>query len=112
MKIIYIFQSVMENFYIYLNINEHHRNQNFTVKCYLSLTQAIRFYYGGNPYVPKVTGKTDSVKALNQAFGRQVLVFNCDEGIDFKAMVRNIIGLVKRVFGGIFDEFNRLLKNN
>jgi hypothetical protein len=44
--------------------------------------------YGGNPYGPAGTGKTESVKALGQAFGRQVLVFNCDEGIDFKSMGR------------------------
>mgnify|MGYP003351260471 CR=1 FL=1 len=39
-------------------------------------------------YGPAGTGKTESVKALGQAFGRQVLVFNCDEGIDFKSMGR------------------------
>lgn len=34
---------------------------------------------GGNPYGPAGTGKTESVKALGHLFGRQVLVFNCDE---------------------------------
>ena len=34
---------------------------------------------GGNPYGPAGTGKTESVKALGNLFGRQVLVFNCDE---------------------------------
>ena len=34
---------------------------------------------GGNPYGPAGTGKTESVKALGGLFGRQVLVFNCDE---------------------------------
>jgi dynein heavy chain 2 len=42
----------------------------------------------GNPYGPAGTGKTESVKALGAALGRQVLVFNCDEGIDFQSMVR------------------------
>jgi len=36
---------------------------------------------GGNPYGPAGTGKTESVKALGSLFGRQVLVFNCDEVI-------------------------------
>jgi len=34
---------------------------------------------GGNPVGPAGTGKTESVKALGGLFGRQVLVFNCDE---------------------------------
>ncbi len=54
------------------------------------------------------TGKTESVKALGNAFGRQVLVFNCDEGIDVHSMGRIFIGLVKCGAWGCFDEFNRL----
>ena len=34
---------------------------------------------GVNPYCPAGTGKSESVKALGDLFGRQVLVFNCDE---------------------------------
>jgi len=51
--------------------------------------------YGGNPYGPAGTGKTESVKALGQCFGRQVLVFNCDEALEYKSMSRIFIGLVK-----------------
>ena len=40
------------------------------------------------PYSPAGTGKTESVMALGACLGRQVLVFNCDEGIDFQAMGR------------------------
>ena len=48
-----------------------------TDKCYLTLTQGMHMGFGGNPYGPAGTGKTESVKALGNAFGRQVLVFNC-----------------------------------
>eukprot|EP01059_Diplonema_ambulator_P006458 TRINITY_DN16152_c0_g9_i2.p1 TRINITY_DN16152_c0_g9~~TRINITY_DN16152_c0_g9_i2.p1 ORF type:complete len:2158 (+),score=857.39 TRINITY_DN16152_c0_g9_i2:243-6476(+) len=79
-----------------------------TDKCYLTLTQGMHLGYGGNPYGPAGTGKTESVKALGNALGRQVLVFNCDEGIDFKSMGRIFVGLVKCGAWGCFDEFNRL----
>ncbi len=79
-----------------------------TDKCYLVLTQGMHLGYGGNPYGPAGTGKTESVKALGHEFGRQVLVFNCDEGIDFESMGRIFTGLVKSGAWGCFDEFNRL----
>lgn len=79
-----------------------------TDKCYLVLTQGMHLGYGGNPYGPAGTGKTESVKALGAALGRQVLVFNCDEGIDFQSMGRIFMGLVKSGAWGCFDEFNRL----
>lgn len=79
-----------------------------TDKCYLTLTQGMHMGFGGNPYGPAGTGKTESVKALASCLGRQVLVFNCDEGIDFLSMGRIFIGLVKCGAWGCFDEFNRL----
>ncbi|KAI9209802.1 uncharacterized protein BJ171DRAFT_594818 [Polychytrium aggregatum] len=79
-----------------------------TDKCYLTLTQAMASGFGGNPFGPAGTGKTESVKALGVLFGRQVLVFNCDEGIDYKSMGRIFVGLVKCGAWGCFDEFNRL----
>ena len=36
--------------------------------------QGITLGYGGNPYGPAGTGKTESVKALGQALARQVCV--------------------------------------
>eukprot|EP00736_Rhodelphis_marinus_P001173 Rmarinus@m.17616 len=79
-----------------------------TDKCYLTLTKGMHLGYGGNPYGPAGTGKTESVKALGQALGRQVLVFNCDEGIDYQSMGRIFTGIVKCGAWGCFDEFNRL----
>ncbi|PIC50086.1 hypothetical protein B9Z55_000113 [Caenorhabditis nigoni] len=79
-----------------------------TDKCYLTLTQAMYMGLGGNPYGPAGTGKTESVKALAALMGRQVLVFNCDEGIDVTSMGRIFTGIVECGAWGCFDEFNRL----
>ena len=61
-----------------------------TDKCYLTLTQGMHMGLGGNPYGPAGTGKTESVKALGGLFGRQVLVFNCDEVLVENTLRRNI----------------------
>lgn len=49
------------------------------VVIFASIFKAMSMGLGGNPYGPAGTGKTESVKALGRLFGRQVLVFNCDE---------------------------------
>lgn len=79
-----------------------------TDKCYLVLTQAMKRGFGGNPFGPAGTGKTESVKALGLALGRQVLVFNCDEGLDYQSMTRCFSGIIQCGAWGCFDEFNRL----
>lgn len=81
-----------------------------TDKCYLTLTQGMMLGFGGNPYGPAGTGKTESVKALGQAMARMVLVFNCDENLDYRSMGRIFVGLVKCGAWGCFDEFNRLIE--
>jgi len=79
-----------------------------TDRCYLTLTQALNYKLGGNPFGPAGTGKTESVKALGNNLGYMVLVFNCDENFNLGAMHRIFCGLCEMGAWGCFDEFNRL----
>ena len=79
-----------------------------TERVFQSIFLAIHYDFGGAPFGPAGTGKTETVKDLSKRIARNAFVFNCSTEMSLGTMAELLSGICACAYWSCFDEFNRI----
>ena len=69
---------------------------------------AIHYDFGGAPYGPAGTGKTETMKDICKRIARNCFVFNCSSEMNVTTLSELMCGVCACGYWSCFDEFNRI----
>ena len=93
----------------YLGAAHHFVVTPLTERCFLTLTTALNFHFGGLLSGGPGSGKTDTVTGLARTLGKMCIVWNCADHFEFGLFNNVFLGMV---LSGVWCTFNHVNRVN
>ena len=78
-----------------------------TERCFLSLTQAISYNFGGCLVGPTSSGKTQTIKGFSHLLGRFMISLSCLQDFEPGSIARIFTGIAQEASWCLFDELQQ-----
>lgn len=93
--------------YEFLSCNSPVMLTPLTERCFLSLTQALAYNFGGYLVGPTSAGKTQTVKGFAHILGRCLISVSCLDDFDPASIARIFTGIAQEASWCLFDDLQQ-----